>query len=155
MKKLCKPFRTGRLLAVFLTLSLILLSGCYAHTSEQPKQAEVKYSEKVRNLSELNDLNERAFGYHQHCLQRAEPMNERFMENFEYSLNLLADSLMEHYDWNNQYAVEQILERRHTTQSTLDQIYHTQGCESAEGHQARQHYRDLSKMDENQILNAL
>jgi len=72
----------------------------------------------------LNDLNERAFAYHKHCLNDTEPMNEVFLENFEQVANMLLDESMNMFRQQRpEDIVRQILERRASMQNALDKVY--------------------------------
>lgn len=110
-----------------------------------PAQQKPKQSLHFDKLLQLNDLNERAFEYHQHCLKRDEPMNEQFMENFKIASNQLFDEAVGTMNMKPDVVVERVLARRQDIQTKLNYYYNSQGCHSPEGQIAQQHYRAFSQ----------
>ena len=134
----------------FLVLSLIMIfSACTPareHMVYKPKE-----SSQLDALLQLNDLNERAFAYHQYCLNKTEPMNEVFLENFKLVANMLFDEALDTWGEPPEYTVSQILKRREDIQHTLDKLYMTKGCQFSEAWTARKHYRTFSQLNEEQV----
>lgn len=150
MRVLRKLPHKQSLLVAFVMLNLMCISGCYTPSGQIKKSRTNPYA-KLDRLAQLNDLNERAYAYHQHCLQKTEPINQKFMENFAFSANMLTNALMEIYNWNDEFAINQILQRRRNTQNTLTQHYNTKGCQSNEGQLAQQHYISFSNINQTEI----
>jgi hypothetical protein len=141
-------FSTRKFPLCLVFLLLFLIAACAPVT----KQAKSEKSETpgLNTLLELNDLNERAFAYHNYCLRKTEPMNEKFLENFKESLNLLFDECLT-TGWKPDYIVSQIVKRREQIQQTLSNYYLTKGCQSAEAVTAHDHYRAFSILDKEAV----
>lgn len=133
----------------FLALSLIMIFSACTPVRENMTYSP-KDSSQLDALLQLNDLNERAFEYHQHCLRKTEPMNEVFLENFELVSNLLFDEALDMWGATPEYVVSQVLKRREQIQHTLDKIYMTKGCQSSEAKIAQEHYRTFSQLNKEQ-----
>ena len=136
-------FKNKLLLFLIVNFSLLFLSACstkpYSHSVN-----EMDYA-RLEKLLEFNDLNERAFAYHQHCISKSEQMNPMFSENFEQGANLLLNTSIEVKGWKPEYAIAQILERREGAQNFLDVHYQENGCYSPEAFTAKKHYNFLSQ----------
>ena len=107
-------------------------------------------NQNFNKLMYLNDLNERGFAYHQHCLRKTETMNEQYLENFEIAANLLFDETLNTTGLAPQYIVDKIVKRRKHIQHVLNNHYLTKGCQSEEARIARDHYRAFSQYSKNE-----
>ena len=123
------------------------LAACASVNVSKPEQ-KAKNKAELNRLLNINDLNERAFAYHQYCLKKSEPLSEQFLKNFEITANLLYDELIYTYNWQPKYTVEQIVKRREYIQQTLSNHYLTKGCQSEEASMGLAHYRDYSSVKE-------
>lgn len=137
-------------MASLILVILLIICGCSMPAKQEPRRTE-KDNMRLNTLMKLNDLNERAFAYHQFCLSKTEPMNEKFLENFKTSSNLLFDECLESLHWEPQYIVSQVLKRREQIQGGLKNYYLTKGCQSPEASVAQKHYRTFSQLNERQI----
>jgi len=142
----CRKNATCRFLVLSLIMTLCACTPARENMTYSPKD-----SGQLDALLQLNDLNERAFEYHQHCLSKTAPMNEVFLENFELISNLLFDEALDMWGATPEYVVSQILKRREQIQHTLDKIYMTEGCQSSEAKTAQEHYRTFSQLDKEQV----
>jgi len=132
---------------IFLMLFIVIaLSSC------TPAREHVPSKENFNVLMKLNDLNERAFAYHKHCLKNTEPMNEVFLANFEQAANMLFDESMNMFRQRRpEDIVRKILERRNSMQNTLDKIYRADGCQSSEAKTAQEHYSTFSQLGKEKV----
>lgn len=142
--------RKRRYMTLLAFVLLFAICGCSMPAKQEPRRTE-KNDIRFNALMQLNDLNERAFSYHQFCLSKTEPMNEKFLENFKTSSNLLFDECLESLHWEPQYIVSQVLKRREQIQGALKNHYLTKGCQSPEASVAQKHYRTFSQLNERQI----
>lgn len=137
---------------VFIALLLTMVCGACT-----PARESTSYKRKddahFETLLKLNDLNERAFAYHQHCLASSEPMDEDFLKNFEITTNLLFDEGMETLGWKPEYISAQIIKRRDSLQGALNQYYQEKGCTSLEANAVQDHYSTFGNLNKNQIKN--
>jgi hypothetical protein len=131
-------------LAFFL---LLFLNACALQPAAKKDAKENNMY--FNNLLELNDLFERAFIYHQYCLQDKKSMNPIFMKNFEVISNLLLDEAVYKMKVSPEAAVKRIMDRREVLQQKLSEYYYSKGCQSEEGEIAHSHYNDYSQMLKN------
>lgn len=129
-------------LLVLVTAACVPMDAAPQNPAQNNKSAQ---DETLTEMLKLNDLNERAFAYHHYCLRETESMNPQFLKNFEIAINQLFDQALNTTDWEPQYIVDQVMDRRQYIQDTLRDYYQTQGCQSAEAITARDHYRALSR----------
>lgn len=132
-----------------LILLFLGLCGCAGMNTGMPRSPQ--NSERFYKLFQLNDMNERAFGYFDYCLKGREEMNGKFLQNMEITSNMLFDEVMETQGWQPEYAVDQIVKRREVIQDKLYYHYKVKGCLSEEAESAGQHYRMLSGTDATDI----
>ncbi len=132
----------GRIRHFLLFFLLLGFCGCAGMDAGTPQSR--KKSERFYKLFQLNDMNERAFGYYDHCLKDHEDMNNNFLQNMELTSNLLFDEAVKMLGWQPEYTVSQILKRREQIQDKLYYHYKAKGCRSEEAETAVQHYRVLS-----------
>lgn len=126
-------------------ISTVSLSAC-AYTG-----AANNYT--IPQLVKLTDLNDRAFMYHHYCVGSAEPLSDKFFENYQIAPNLLLDKTMETSPLEPKMIVAQIMERRERIQSKLRRHYNEHGCSSEEAMIAREQYHVLKTYDDPQSLN--
>lgn len=135
---------------ISICLLCFTLSACIQTQSSKPLLNQQKNGQFSR-LFKVNDLNEHAFAYYQYCLKKTEPINKKFLENMEYTVNQLLDLSVYKYGWKPEYAVQQILKRRTDIQQQLSEHYHIKGCHSLEGNNAEENYRFVSEITKKQI----
>ncbi len=137
-----RPF-TARL----VLLTALVLMNCACVSMNGPAVVPQKKTAGLKTLNsmlELNDMNERAFAYHYHCLSKSEPMNEQFLKNFEVATNELFDECLKNQGMKPEYIVSTITKRREHIQQKLGVYYKTNGCDSPEAMAAKDHYRAFS-----------
>lgn len=137
-----------QLLLCLAFLLLFFISACAPITGQN--KSEKPDISILNTLLQLNDLNERAFAYHNYCLKKNELMNEKFLENFKEASNLLFDEFLT-IGWKPDYIVSQIVGRREQIQNSLSNYYLTKGCQSAEAMTAQYHYRAFSVLDKDAV----
>lgn len=108
--------------------------------------------QKLERILTLSDYSERAYAYHEFCVGNKEPMNDRFLENFKIISNMLLDEFIATLNWQPQYTVDQITERRRNIQRALLQHYQEGGCETPEAREAQGYYDMLGKQDRASIV---
>lgn len=130
---------------------IVLLGACTTISTDDEGVLTPVDSQRFDSLLALNDLNERAFEYHQFCLKDTEPMSAVFMDNYKLVANMLYDETVETIGWEPEFIVRQVLERRQKIQNLLNRHYRTEGCQSQEAMTARAHYLGLSQVGDNYI----
>lgn len=115
--------------------------ACCAQTKPQgaalaDKEDYVQYDTLVR----LADLNESAYKYLQYC-EPSIAVNPKFAANYKYVMNKLLDRTMALRTLDARGASKQIVQRRTALQASLDNAYQADGCHTAMGDRAAQHYK--------------
>jgi hypothetical protein len=123
---------------------MLLIAACSNERPNSQSTAKIDQT-KLDKLLKFNDLNERAFAYHQHCIDKSKQMNPIFSNNFEQVANLLLHKSIETMGWDSEYATDQILDRREKAQKFLNIHYRENGCYSPEAFKAKEHYYFISQ----------
>lgn len=130
--------------------SALLLNACGTLPN---KNTDKKDGERFVELLELHDLSERAFVYHQYCLEKTEPINETFMKNIAVVSDLLLNESVKTTKAPAELIVQRVVGRRKVIQQQLIEYYQSQGCQSEEARTAGAHYNAFGQMSEKQVKN--
>lgn len=107
-------------------------------------------NKKFYKAFRINDMNERSLFFFNSCLKNYEGINKKFLDNFDLVISFMFEACIDE-NCDTEYILEQILNRRKETYSTLERHYSVYGCNSDEAKLAIKHYRLFSSFKEEDI----
>lgn len=118
----------------------------------QPAIANAAPQKRIEFLLYFFDMNESAFAYHRHCLNRTEKINTTFLKTLEFVADELFETARENTPRENpEHIKTKILERRYNIQYRLDHANIKEGCYTQASLMAKEHYQEFSNYDISEI----
>ena len=132
-----------------------MLSACQTLSKRDNKESSVAVDSttKFSFLLHFYDLNEAAFAYHRHCLERTDNINVNFLSTLEFVADeLLAESIKTTPHMAPEDIVKKIVGRRDSIQYTLDLTNMKKGCHTSATEEAKAHYEEFSRYKRAEII---